>query len=140
MAQSADLHREFGGDRILAMTASPGFSKEHVRSICKRLSIDRIHLRSASDQMVKEYLPDLDVIEIRVDVPDELLELAAPIRGWQRSIVDVERRLGRYVHEGAIGYAGLSSAMERAQAAIRRGDGTGYASVSRLALAMTLNH
>ena len=29
---------------------------------------------------------------------------------------------------------------ERAQAAIRRGDGTGYASVSRLALAMTLNH
>lgn len=140
MAQSADLHREFGGDRILAMTASPGFSKEHVRSICKRLSIDRIHLRSSSDQMVKEYLPDLDVIEIRVDVPDELLELAAPIRGWQRSIVDVERRLGRYVHEGAIGYAGLSSAMERAQAAIRRGDGTGYASVSRLALAMTLNH
>ena len=57
------------------MTASPGFSKEHVRSICKRLSIDRIHLRSSSDQMVKEYLPDLDVIEIRVDVPDELLEL-----------------------------------------------------------------
>ena len=44
------------------------------------------------------------------------------------------------MHEGAIGYAGLSSAMERAQAAIRRGDGTGYASVSRIALAMTLNH
>lgn len=140
MAQSADLHRENGGDRILAMTASPGFSKDHLNSLCKRLSIDRIHLRSSSDPMVKEYLSDLDVVEIRVDVPDELLELAAPIRGWQRSIVDVERRLGRYVHEGAIGYAGLSSAMERAQAAIRRGDGTGYASVSRLALAMTLNH
>ena len=80
-----------------------------------------------------------DIVEIRVDVPNELLELASPIRGWQRSIVDVERRLGRYVHEGAIGYAGLSSAMERAQAAIRRGDGTGYASMSRIALAMTLN-
>ena len=111
-----------------------------VRSICNRLSIDRIHLRSSDDPMMKEYLSDLDIVEIRVDVPNELLELASPIRGWQRSIVDVERRLGRYVHEGAIGYAGLSSAMERAQAAIRRGDGTGYASVSRIALAMTLNH
>ena len=140
MALSADLHMENGGERILAMTASPGFSRDHVRSICNRLSIDRIHLRSSDDPMMKEYLSDLDIVEIRVDVPNELLELAAPIRGWQRSIVDVERRLGRYVHEGAIGYAGLSSAMERAQAAIRRGDGTGYASMSRIALAMTLNH
>lgn len=140
MALSADLHKENGGERILAMTASPGFSRDHVRSICDRLSIDRIHLRSSDDPMMKEYLSDLDIVEIRVDVPNELLELASPIRGWQRSIVDVERRLGRYVHEGAIGYAGLSSAMERAQAAIRRGDGTGYASVSRIALAMTLNH
>jgi len=140
MALSADLHKENGGERILAMTASPGFSRDHVRSICNRLSIDRIHLRSSDDPMMKEYLSDLDIVEIRVDVPNELLELASPIRGWQRSIVDVERRLGRYVHEGAIGYAGLSSAMERAQAAIRRGDGTGYASVSRIALAMTLNH
>ena len=140
MALSADLHKENGGERILAMTASPGFSRDHVRSICNRLSIDRIHLRSSDDPMMKEYLSDLDIVEIRVDVPNELLELASPIRGWQRSIVDVERRLGRYVHGGAIGYAGLSSAMERAQAAIRRGDGTGYASVSRIALAMTLNH
>ena len=140
MAQSADLHIENGGERILAMTASPGFSRDHVRSICSRRSIDRIQLRSSNDPMVKGYLSDLDIIEVRVDVPNELLELAAPIRGWQRSIVDIERRLGRYVHEGSIGYAGLSSAMERAQAAIRRGDGTGYASVSRIALAMTLNH
>ena len=140
MALSADLHIAKGGERILAMTASPGFSRDHIRSICNRLSIDRIHLRSSDDPMMKEYLSDLDIVEIRVEIPKELLELAAPIRGWQRSIVDVERRLGRYVHEGAIGYAGLSSAMERAQSAIRRGDGTGYASVSRIALAMTLNH
>ena len=77
MALSADLHKENGGERILAMTASPGFSRDHVRSICNRLSIDRIHLRSSDDPMMKEYLSDLDIVEIRVDVPNELLELAS---------------------------------------------------------------
>ena len=122
------------------MTASPGYSKRHVQDLCKRLAINRIHMRSSSDSSVKKYLSELDILEIRVDVPVDLKKLAHPFNEWQESLVDVERRLGRYVHEGRIGYAGLSGAMDRAKGAIRRGDGSAYASVSRLALAMTLNH
>ena len=140
MGQSADLYVDCSDSRILAMTASPGYSKRHVQDLCKRLAINRIHMRSSSDSSVKKYLSELDILEIRVDVPVDLKKLAHPFNEWQESLVDVERRLGRYVHEGRIGYAGLSGAMDRAKGAIRRGDGSAYASVSRLALAMTLNH
>ena len=140
MGKSCDEFIIRGGEKILAMTASPGYSKSHVEALCRRLGIDRIHTRSSTDSGLKRYLSDLELIEVRVEVPEELVELASPLKQWQEGLIDIERRLGRYVHEGKVTYSGLSSAMERARGAISRGDGTAFASVSRLALALTLNH
>ena len=140
MGKSCDEFIIRGGKKILAMTASPGYSKSHVEALCRRLGIDRIHTRSSTDSGLKRYLSDLELIEVRVEVPEELVELASPLKQWQEGLIDTERRLGRYVHEGKVTYSGLSSAMERARGAISRGDGTAFASVSRLALALTLNH
>ena len=140
MGKSCDVFIGRGGGKILAMTASPGYSRRQVEDLCQRLGIERIHLRSSTDTRLKRYLSDLDSIEIRVEVPEELRELARPLIVWQEGLVDVERRLGRYVHEGGITYPGLSSAMDRAKGAITRGDKTAFASISRIALALTLNH
>ena len=140
MGKSCDVFIGRGGGKILAMTASPGYSRRQVEDLCQRLGIERIHLRSSTDTRLKRYLSDLDSIEIRVEVPEELRELARPLIVWQEGLVDVERRLGRYVHEGGITYPGLASAMDRAKGAITRGDKTAFASISRIALALTLNH
>ena len=140
MGKSCDEFIIRGGNKILAMTASPGYSKIHVEALCRRLGINRIHTRSSTDSGLKRYLSDLELIEVRVEVPEELVELASPLKQWQEGLIDTERRLGRYVHGGKVTYVGLSSAMERARGAISRGDGTAFASVSRLALALTLNH
>jgi Fanconi anemia group M protein len=90
--------------------------------------------------MVAKHLAGLEVQEIKVEVPDRIRELAEPFVIWQSGIVDRERRLGRYVMPGAIGHAGLSNAMERAQQAISRGESSAYQSVSRIATAMRLHH
>ena len=140
MGKSCDVFIGGGGGKILAMTASPGYSRRQVEDLCQRLGIERIHLRSSTDTRLKRYLSDLDSIEIRVEVPEELRELARPLIVWQEGLIDVERRLGRYVHEGGITYPGLASAMDRAKGAITRGDKTAFASISRIALALTLNH
>ena len=76
------------------MTASPGYSRRQVEDLCQRLGIERIHLRSSTDTRLKRYLSDLDSIEIRVEVPEELRELARPLIVWQEGLIDVERRLG----------------------------------------------
>ena len=107
MGKSCDEFIIRGGEKILAMTASPGYSKSHVEALCRRLGIDRIHTRSSTDSGLKRYLSDLELIEVRVEVPEELVELASPLKQWQEGLIDTERRLGRYVHEGKVTYSGL---------------------------------
>ena len=140
-AQVADLYLELGKEPlILGMTASPGSNREKVEEICNRLQVGRIHLRTSEDNMLSEHLASLDIEELKVRVPDEIRELAEPLVRWQESIVERERRLGRYVMPGAVTHRGLANAMERANLSVRRGQADAYGSMSRIGLAMSLHH
>ena len=63
---------------ILATTASPGSRREQVQEICRRLGIQKIHMRTKEDPAVAEFLSELDVEEVVVEVPSEIIELAEP--------------------------------------------------------------
>ena len=140
-AQVADLYLELANEPlILGMTASPGSNTEKVQEICNRLRVGRIHLRTSEDNMLSEHLANLDIEELKVRVPHEIRELAEPLIRWQESIVERERRLGRYVMPGAVTHRGLANAMERANLAVRRGQADAYGSMSRIGLAMSLHH
>ncbi len=140
-AQVADLYLGHADEPlILGMTASPGSNSEKVEEICNRLQVGRIHLRTSEDNMLSEHLANLDIEELRVRVPDKIRELAEPFILWQETIVDRERRLGRYVIPGAVTHRGLANAMERANLAVRRGQSNAYGSMSRIGLAMSLHH
>ena len=141
MAEVAEMYiSQSESPLILATTASPGSRREQVQEICRRLEIQKIHMRTKEDPMVAEFLSELDVEEVGVEVPSEIRELAEPFMIWQEGIVDRERRSGRYVMPGNINQAGLSNAMERAQEAIGRGDKSGFRSSSQIATAMRLHH
>ena len=140
-AQVSDLYLELAKQPlILGMTASPGSTTQKVEEISNRLQVNRIHLRTSEDKMLSGHLASLDIEELRVRVPDEIRELAEPLVLWQETIVDRERRLGRYVIPGAVTHRGLSNAMERANLAVRRGQSDAYGSMSRIGLAMSLHH
>ena len=125
---------------ILGVTASPGHRPETVREICSRTGALRIHIRNSGEEMLSGYLSELEVREITVTVPEEMIRLSEPFKIWQQGIVDRERRLGRYVMPGMINFSGLSNAMDRAKSAIGRGEASGYQSVSQIAVAMRLHH
>jgi len=140
-AQVADLYLSLASKPlILGMTASPGSSFDKVDEICKRLAVERIHIRSSTEPMLSEHLASLDIEELRVRVPIEIRELAEPFVRWQEGIVDRERRLGRYVMSGPVTHSGLANAMDRANMAINRGEASAYSSMSQIALAMSLHH
>ncbi|MGB1461662.1 MAG: helicase-related protein [Candidatus Thalassarchaeaceae archaeon] len=141
MAEVAEMYlAQSKNPLILATTASPGSRKEQVHEICRRLEIQKIHLRTRDDPMLAEFLAELEVEEMGVAVPSEIRDLVEPLRIWQEGIVDRERRTGMYVMPGAINQAGLTNAMDRAQSAIQRGDTRGYRSSSQMATAMRLHH
>ena len=140
-AQVADLYLEFANEPlILGMTASPGSNMQKVEEICNRLQVGRIHLRTSEDDMLSEHLANLEIEELKVRVPNEIRDLVEPFIRWQETIVERERRLGRYVMPGAVTHRGLANAMERANLAVRRGQADAYGSMSRIGLAMSLHH
>jgi ERCC4-related helicase len=55
---------------ILALTASPGFSKEKITQLCSNLHIpvENIHIRTRKDTDVKVYLKPMDVYKMGVDL------------------------------------------------------------------------
>ena len=141
MAMVSDMYLSMREEPlVLGATASPGFRSEDVREICSRMGAGRIHIRSSEEPMLSEYLSDLEVDEVTVRVPQEIRNLAEPLRLWQTGIVDQQRRLGRYVMTGAISFSGLSNAMDRSQVAISRGESSAYKSMSQIATAMRLHH
>ncbi len=140
-AQVADLYLEFANEPlILGMTASPGSNMQKVEEICNRLQVGRIHLRTSEDDMLSEHLANLEIEELKVRVPNKIRDLVEPFIRWQETIVERERRLGRYVMPGAVTHRGLANAMERANLAVRRGQADAYGSMSRIGLAMSLHH
>ncbi|MEK6922348.1 MAG: DEAD/DEAH box helicase, partial [Nanoarchaeota archaeon] len=63
--------------RILALTASPGSTKEKINEIKENLFIETIEIRSAEDLDVKNYIQKKDLQFIEVELPKEFLEIHA---------------------------------------------------------------
>jgi len=67
-------------NKILALTASPGNTKEKIDEICKNLSIQKIEIRTEDDKDVKQYIQKKDISTVLVDLPEEFLELQKLIK------------------------------------------------------------
>lgn len=58
--------------RVLGLTASPGFSEEKIKEICKNLFIESVEIRTEQDEDVKPYVQEIETEFIKVDLPDNL--------------------------------------------------------------------
>jgi len=61
--------------RILALTASPGSTKEKINEIKENLFIEAIEIRSIEDKDVKDYIQKKNIQFIEVELPKEFLEI-----------------------------------------------------------------
>jgi len=66
--------------KILALTASPGGTKEKIDEICKNLLIESIEIRSVYDEDVKSYIQKKDVEWIEVELPEEFKKVRLEIK------------------------------------------------------------
>ncbi|PIT85725.1 DEAD/DEAH box helicase, partial [Candidatus Micrarchaeota archaeon CG10_big_fil_rev_8_21_14_0_10_59_7] len=63
------------GALVLALTASPSSKEEKIREICENLGIERIEIKTESDEDVREYAQKIKMDWEFVDLPQELLGL-----------------------------------------------------------------
>ena len=61
--------------RIIGLTASPGSDMETIQEICKNTFIEAIETRTHEDDDVKEYVQQVELDYITVDLPEEIKEV-----------------------------------------------------------------
>ncbi len=61
--------------RILALTASPGSTKEKIDEICKNLFIEAVEIHGEQDVGVKEFVQEKKIEYVNLDFPDALKEI-----------------------------------------------------------------
>jgi ERCC4-related helicase len=61
--------------RIIGLTASPGSELETINEVCQNLFIKEIELRTESDEDVKHYVQDINIENIKLDLPSEFQEI-----------------------------------------------------------------
>lgn len=73
--------------RVLALTASPGSSKERVEEICRNLGIRQIEMRTEEDEDVKPYLAPVRLEWRKVSLPSPYKEVKAILKEMLDDII-----------------------------------------------------
>ncbi len=63
------------GVRILALTASPGTSKEQIREVMDNLRVQNIQIKKYEDPDVKEYTKNVKIEYVKVKLTDDMLKI-----------------------------------------------------------------
>ena len=61
-------------NKILALTASPGNTKEKIEEICTNLNIENIEIRTEEDEDIQEHIQKKYTSNVLVELPEELLK------------------------------------------------------------------
>jgi len=80
--------------RIIGLTASPGADSETISTVCKNAFIEEIEVRNELDEDVKEYIQEVNIEWVRVDLPKEFKVVLEPLQSAYAEKVDGVRRLG----------------------------------------------
>lgn len=72
----AELYmRRAKNPRILGLTASPGATKEKIEAICRGMHMERVEIRTESDEDVKPYVHGVRTEWIGVELPSDFVEV-----------------------------------------------------------------
>jgi ERCC4-related helicase len=80
--------------RILALTASPGGSKEKINEIIENLFIEKVEIRTEKDDDIQQYVQEKNFEWIMVELPKEFKEAQSLIKDFYREKLQELKKLG----------------------------------------------
>ena len=82
--------------RIIALTASPGGTRDKINEVCKNLFIEKIEIREEEHKEGAQYVMKKDITWIEVELPKEMKEIHRVIKNvYKLRLKDLEK-LGFY--------------------------------------------
>ena len=87
-------HKKSKMGRIVGLTASPGSDLDKITEVCRNLFIEAIEARTDEDPDVKEYIQEIDIKWIKVDLPEEFKKIKIFLESCIRDKLNNVKRLG----------------------------------------------
>lgn len=126
--------------RILALTASPGGTREKIKEICNNLFIEAVEIRSEQDLDVKPYVQEKKIEWINIDLPNEFKEISSLIKKVYQQKLKHIKNFGFNKPIGLINRRDLIGIQLAFQKRLRHHDIAAYSGISLVAQAIKLSH
>ncbi len=119
--------------RILALTASPGATKEKVEEVCKNLFIEDVEMRTEEDEDVAPYIQQKKVEYRKLWLTPSLQKIQAELKNMYKEQVMMLTPYGLYKPAQYLNKKDLLLLQQRFQREIEKGNSAGYSGVSKVA-------
>lgn len=82
---ASQYHKKSQYPRIIGLTASPGSDLEKIQEVCKNLYTEEIEIRTENDPDVKQYVHEVDLKWVEVNLSPMLLEASKFVNQFLKS-------------------------------------------------------
>ncbi len=126
--------------RILGLTASPGSSKEIIDLVYKNLFMEAVEIRTEEDDDIKEYIQEKNMQYIKVDLPQEFVEISSLLMPVYRAKVGDLRKFGMFKPVSVVNKRDLLMMQRELLQDIRHGNPAAYSGISMVTQAIKLSY
>jgi len=125
---------------ILALTASPGATKEKVSEVCSNLFIKNIELRTEEDQDLANHIQNRTQINIKVPLPKDFKKIQETLREYYKFRASKLGKYGIRKPPSVINKTDLLIYQKSLQNQIKKGNFMAYKGISEIAEMIKVNH
>ncbi len=135
------FHRDNPKGLILAITASPGGTREKIQEIMRNLFIRNVEVKTERDEDVRRYIPGKKETWIHVELPPEMKEIKNILEGLMKEILEVLKEKG-VVNSSSLSKVGKKALLELQDSLINqvKEDPNLYSIIPKVSALIKLNH
>jgi len=126
--------------RILALTASPGATREKIKEICDNLDVHAVDIRTERDRDVKPYVKHKEIEHVRVSLPPSFMEIKNMVKEVYQFKLGHLRKFGFTKPIRLITKKDLLALQGEFMGKIRLGNRCAFAAVSIVTQCIKLEH
>ena len=126
--------------RILALTASPGASKEKINEIMENLNIETVEIRTEYDDEVSPYVKEKVITWEEVELPEDFKEIISKLKSLYKERVGRLKNFGLTKPTSLISKRDLLSFQRNMQGEIQRGNKAAFTAISLIAQCIKLDY
>ncbi|WAI01241.1 DEAD/DEAH box helicase [Methanogenium organophilum] len=136
-----EYFRQAKNPLLLAMTASPGSTRQKVQEICENLMVGRVESRTETDSDVAPYIHEREISYLTVPQPKELENAIKILNQLVASRLSILSGLGFTVPSpDKLSMKAMNGISAQMQARIKKQDSSGFVAASIHAEIMKLRH